>query len=148
MSATNYYEREILKHTLLGTQLNVITPYFGLVQSSDPITDATTVPYEPSGNGYQRVDLLDCQSFLGLGAAAVSAFQLFDINSTTETVTNYYGIIFPVATGTWGVIGQWFIADAASGGNILAYGNLSSTRAVNATERLVFPANSISLSVI
>lgn len=146
MSASNSYEKLILKNLLRGTVVSAITPYMGL-SLADPEEDGSALS-EPSGSGYSRVNLLDSDGFLGGGGGAVSAFLSSSIDSATGTVTNDNQIAFPEASGSWGTITHWFIANdqTATGVAILASGTLATPRTVAIGERLVFPVGSISLT--
>jgi hypothetical protein len=50
---------------------------------------------------------------------------------------------FPIATAAWGTLVAYGIYDASSGGNLLYYGNLSTSRTVLASDQVRFPAGQI-----
>jgi hypothetical protein len=143
MSATNSYERKILKNLTLGQiSLFEIIPYLGLSSTSPGETGAITEPTIGGPEGYARVPLLDSN---GQGE---SAFIEADIDAATGTVENAREIIFPPALGVWGTVGYWFISNGATttGDEILAYGQLDATKTVNLGETLTFAPGSLILT--
>jgi hypothetical protein len=72
---------------------------------------------EPPGGSYARVALPN--NLVNFPAA------------TSGTKTNGLAITFPAPSETWGAISSVFIADAASGGNVLAMADLPDSRAIN-----------------
>ena len=147
MSATNSYEKQVLKNLLLGQQVNAITPYMGL-SLSNPTENASNLSEPPGSANYGRVNLLDSDGFLSL-STGTNAWSEPDIDTSSgDNITNANQIVFPEATGSWGTITYWFIANSASGvgSDILAFGQLQSPRNVAPGVRLVFPPNSISLT--
>lgn len=90
------------------------TAYLAL-STTDPATSVT----EPSGNGYARVLIGNYQQPLTqvMGAAA------------NGQATNVAEIKFNEATGSWGTCTHGVIYDAATGGNIIAWGALQASLA-------------------
>lgn len=87
---------------------------------------------EVSGMNYARVALTnDATIFPG----AVGAIK---------TVPNQ--INFPSATGPWGSVRAVGIFDAAGGGNLLAWTNLSATRFIDTTDVARFLTNTINFT--
>lgn len=131
-SFADYLENEILDHIFGGGDyVRPATLYIGL--STTTISDAGGNITEPSGNGYARVAVANnATNFPTASAGATS-------NGTPIT--------FPAATGSWGTITDFFIADAASGGNILAYGALNASQAVASGETINFAVGALSISL-
>jgi hypothetical protein len=140
MSATDSQERKILKNILLGTPVDTFTPYIGL-STSDPGESGLGLaePVIGGAEGYARVDLTNAN---GIGE---SGWTSDDIDTATGSVANAREIIFPSATGAWGILTHWFIADSSTGtgDSILAYGVLSNPRDVTLGERLIFAPGSL-----
>lgn len=132
MSFCDFLEKELLDHVLGGaTPANVYSPpatiYVGLSRTTvTTFTDAGTGYSEPPGSGYARVAVAN--NTTNWAAAAGSP----------TVKTNLTSITFPAATGSWGTITYIFISDAATAGNILLKGTLSTPRQVNAGDVLVF----------
>jgi hypothetical protein len=111
-SLSNYAEDAMLDHVLNTTAMSVPTNlYVGLSTATiDDTTTGSTVT-EP-GDTYARV-----------------VHNSWDTAATRKT-SNTGTVTFATATGSWGTITDWFIADAATLGNIIAYGTLAVSKAV------------------
>ena len=112
-SFTDYTEDALLKHIFHIADFTPPDIYLGLSRST-VYEDGTNIT-EP-GYGYERV-LVDNWS-----------------PAQNREVFNQDPIVFPRATGYWGTITDWFLADSKTGGNILAHGKLWSDRTVDAPE--------------
>ena len=79
--------------------------------------------HEPSGSGYARVAMIN------------------DLISFKESVNgikvNAKEVIFPTPNGDWGWMRSVFIADSASGGNVLAMSDLKEPRSFHAGDEAV-----------
>jgi hypothetical protein len=129
-SKSNYLENAILNHVLGGqTYTPPATVYVALFTAAPGEAGGGT---EVSGGGYSRV--------------AVA-------NNTTNWPTTSNGqksnanaITFPQATANWGTIVAWGLFDAATGGNLLYYGDVSPSRAVNAGDTAQFAAGALTFT--
>jgi hypothetical protein len=95
------------------------TVYVG-VSTADPGVGLA----EPVGNGYARA---------AIGFAAAAYRRVAQDGAAT----------FAMATGAWGTVTHWALFDAASGGNMLAYGDFGQSKAIVAGNTLTIPADSI-----
>ena len=131
-SLSNYAELEVLDHVLkTGIYTAATTLYVGL--STGTIADATTGSdvVEPSAMGYARV-----------------ACNTWDAVGTGARATENTGVItFAEATGNWGTITDWFVADHLSTGNIIAYGTFSAGKAVGTGDNPSIAAGGIDITV-
>ena len=112
---TDYANNKVLD--LLFGAVNLAPPatiYLGLAQNSANKSGLTT---EPSGGGYSRVAVANT----GVNFPAAG----------TGTKSNATVITFPAPTGDWGVLKSLFVADAATGGNVIAMADLSASRAIS-----------------
>lgn len=82
---------------------------------------------EVSGNAYARVALTNDSTNWPNASGGVKS------NGTI--------IQFPEATGSWGTIVAFGIFDASSGGNLLFFGALTSSKSISTAEQLYFPVN-------
>ncbi len=73
---------------------------------------------EPSGGGYARVPLTNI----------LTNFP----TATGGTKSNATVITFPAPTASWGTVVSLFVADSASGGNVLAMADLATSKTINA----------------
>lgn len=106
MSFSDYLEDKILKHVFSGTAYTAPTNlYVGLQTSAATDSAAGT---EVSGNAYARQE---------------ATFAVTGTNPTEAATTA--AIEFPVATGSWGTVTYAAVYDAETGGNMLAYAELT-----------------------
>lgn len=106
MSFTNYLEDKVLKHVFGGSAYSApATIYVALFTAAPLETGGGT---EVSGGSYARQ------------ACA------FTISGTAPTeAANTSGVEFPTATANWGTISYMGVFDASTGGNLLAYAQLT-----------------------
>lgn len=101
-----------LQGKLVGLALGAIawTPPSTLyvIASTDPFTVSATAPTEPSGGSYARVVVPNNATSWGAPSG-----------SNPTQVANLTEWDFAVATANWGTIASLFLADAATGGNLL-----------------------------
>jgi len=109
MTYSDYLENKILDHLFGKTTYTApATLYVGLCAS---VNDAGTITGEPSGNGYARV--------------AVTNNTTNWPDAASGTKSNGTEIAFPQASGTWGSVGYFFLADDPTAGNLIAWGELT-----------------------
>ena len=83
---------------------------------------------EVSGGSYARVAIT---SSLTNWAGTQGAGTTTASTGTNGTTSNNITITFPSPTANWGTIVAIGLFDAASGGNLLKYGNLTTSKTVN-----------------
>ena len=128
-SFNDYTEAKVLDHIVGKTSFTMPTAYIGL-STADPTDDASGLA-EPSGSGYARVATTGAD----WDAAAAGA------------TANAAVITFPEASGAWGTVTHFFLADASTAGNMLAHGTLDASRVVTSgiTPRFAIGALDITL---
>lgn len=134
-SFTNLWEEKIMKHIfgiLAYTALSTI--YAGVCTGG--VAEDGTVTGEPSGNNYARVAITND----GTG------WTFSQVAGVTK-VENAAAITFPEASGSWGTITDVFLADAASGGNILAFATLDVSKAIGDGDTLQFDSGDLEFSL-
>lgn len=131
-SFTDFAENEVLDQ-LFGAQAYTApaTLYFGL--STSTVADDGSNITEPSGNNYSRVAVTNNKTNFSV--------------SSGGSVQNDAAISFPQASGSWGTITDFFISDASSGGNILAYGALDASKAVGDGDTLSFAIGDLTITL-
>lgn len=108
-SFTDYLETKVLEHVFGGTAYTApATLYLALYTSAPSDTGGGT---EVSGGSYAR---------------QATAFTVSG-NEATNTAEE----AFPTATASWGTITHVGVFDAASAGNLLAYGTLSVSKVID-----------------
>lgn len=112
-SFSDYWENKLLDHIFGKGGLTPPVIYLGL-STAGPADDGTGLA-EPSGNGYQRVQ------------TSVADWNV----SAGGSLDNAGDIIFPMANGNWGTVTHFALFDAATGGNMLAWGTLSQAKVID-----------------
>ena len=128
-SFTDHWENEILDHLFGKGSYTPPTIHVGL-STANPGDDGAGLS-EPSGNGYARVS-----------ASAA------DWNSASGgSLDNVNAIEFPQATGSWGTITHFALFDASTGGNMLAHGSLTQSKAIASGDTARFSAGDLDVSL-
>ena len=128
-SFSDYWEDKILDHLFGKAGLTPPTIYLGL-STTDPADDGSSLA-EQNGNAYARV-----QTSAGDWNAASGGL-----------LENASEINFPMAIGPWGTMTHFVLFDAATGGNILAYGALSPSKVIGSGDIAKFAAGDLVLNL-
>lgn len=129
---SNYLEEQLLGHTLLGsTYTSPVTVFMSLATSiasdGDSYTEVTT------NMGYARV---------------IMHGKMSSITSQNDnTVVNSQDITFAAATTPWGIVLHFAVFDSATigAGNMLYWGDLSTSRDVQTNDVVEFQAGNLSV---
>ena len=122
---TDYLENKLLDHVLRNTAYtSPTTVYVALFTAAPGEAGGGT---EVSGGGYAR-------QAVTFGAPSAGS------------TSNSADITFPTATANWGTITHFAIFDASTGGNMLYYGQLTSSVTVNSGQQLTIPAGNLTIS--
>ena len=125
MSFTNFLETEILDHVFGGNAYTAPSNlYLGLYTATPSDTGGGT---ELSGSGYARL------------AMAMSVSGNLATNSAAEE--------FATATGSWGTVTHVGVFDAATSGNLMAYGTLSASKVVATGDVFRIPAGDLDITL-
>jgi hypothetical protein len=124
-------ENRVMDHILGGSDYTRLANVHLALFTTAPTENGGGV--EVAGNGYTRV--------------AIPNNSTNWPASTGGTKTNGAAFTFPVATGSWGTITHWAIMSAATGGNILFFGALSSAKTIANTDSLSFGVGQISITL-
>ncbi len=125
-SLSNYSENALLDHVLKVSSLSQPSIIYMALSTADPTDDGSGIA-EPSGGGYARVNVDNWTD------AASRAIQNEDI------------ITFAEAVLSWSTITHFALYDAITGGNMLAHGSLSASRAVGNGDSIYFAAGAVSI---
>jgi hypothetical protein len=120
-SMTDYLENKILEHSLGKTAYALPTIYAALYTATP--TEAGGVN-ELAGAGYARI-----QATFG--------------TATNGSISNNQNVVFPVASASWGNVVAVGLVDAATGGNLLWYGNLDAAKLISSGDQFVLPTGSV-----
>ena len=128
-SFADYWENEILDHIFGKGSYTPPTIYVGL-STAAPADDGSGLA-EPTGNAYARVLTLAADWNVASGGA----------------LDNANDITFSEATGSWGAMTHFALFDAATGGNMLAHGALSASKAIGSGDVAKFAAGDLDVSL-
>lgn len=132
MSAlSTYLENKLVDHVLRNTAYTTpgTSVYVGLVKYYIADTlEAGTLTEEASGGSYARVQ--------------VTAWDAASNGATANT----NAITFPTASADWGMISGVIISDAASAGNVLLHGSLTTARDVKNGDVFKFNAGDLDVT--
>ena len=123
MSLSNTFETHTLNYLFTATSVTRPTAWYVALFTSNPDEDASGT--EVSGGAYARQSV----------AFTVSG----------NTASNSAAIEFPTATASYGTVTHIGVFDAASGGNLIAYAALTTSKAIDTGD--VMRINSSDLDV-
>ena len=125
MSFSNYLETKILDHVFGGTAYTApATLYVALYTAAPSDTGGGT---EVSGGGYAR--------------------QTIAFTTSGDTTSNTAAVEFPTATANYGTVTHVGVFDASTGGNLMAYAALTSSKAIETNDVFRIPAGDLDISL-
>ena len=125
MSFSNYLENKVLLHVFGATAYTAPSTLYVALFTSDP--GETGSGTEVSGGSYAR--------------------QTATFTVTGNQASNTAAVEFPTATGSWGTITYAAVYDASSGGNLLAYGALTTSKTIASGDVLRIPAGDFDINL-
>lgn len=127
---STYLADKLLDHVFGGAAYTQPTPYLALFTTA-PSEPAGTGAVEVTGGAYARVALTSAN------VAAASA----------ESKANDATIAFAQATAAWGTIVAMGVYDAATAGNLLASGALTTSKVVGAGDTIEFSTGNLTFTL-
>lgn len=126
MSAfSNYLENKVLLHVFGGTAYTApATLYLAIYTVAPTDTGGGT---ECNGTSYAR--------------------QTVAFTVTNDTASNTSAVEFPTAGSSWGTIVAVGIFDQSTSGNLLAYGNLTTSKTIASGDVLRVPAGDLDITL-
>jgi hypothetical protein len=125
---SDYLEDKVLDHVFGGTAYTAPTTLYVALYTVAP-TD-TGGGTEVSGGGYVR---------------KTAAFTVLGTNPTTAS--NSAAVEYPTATANYGTVVAVGIFDALSGGNLLAYANLDTSKVVSTGDVFRFNTGDLDITL-
>jgi hypothetical protein len=124
-------ENAVLDHVLRNVPLSTAGISTGTVFAALFVTPTTDTGggIEVVGGSYTRT--------------SVASFTVPASGSSNNSST----VTFPSASANWGVVTHFALFDAATGGNMLFHGPLTTPKVVNAGDSFVFPVGNITVSM-
>ena len=125
MSFSNYLETEVLDFAFTtGTATRPTAWYLALYTAAPSDTGGGT---EVSGGGYAR--------------------QSVTFTVSGNTASNNAAIEFPTATGNYGTVTHIGVFDASSGGNLLAYASLTTSKTIETGDVFRVPSGDLDITL-
>lgn len=128
---SDHLENKLLDHLLGGGDYSPASTHYVALYTAAPSDSGGGT--EVSGGSYARSAMANNTSTWPTAAAG--------------TKSNGSAITFPTATANWGTVTHFGIRDASSGGNLLAWGALTSSAVVNNGDTIAFDAGSLIISL-
>ena len=125
MAFSNYLSNEILDHVFSGNAFTAPSNYYVALYTVAPTASGGGT--EVTGGGYVRK------------AATFTT-------SATQS-TNQSAVEFPTATAAYGNVVAAAVLDATSGGNLLAFANLTAAKNIAIGDVLRIPANDLDINL-
>lgn len=133
---TDFLENKLLDWLLRGQAIGITgasaaagtgptAVFVGLLTAAPSDTGGGT---EVTGGSYARVSV---SSSLANWAGTQAAASTTASSGTSGTTSNNGTITFPAPTATWGVVTHMGIWDASTGGNLLIYSALTTSKTIN-----------------
>ena len=135
MPLTAYIEKKILDNVFSQVAMPAIATLYVGLSTTTPAGDGTGVT-EPSGNAYARVAVTNNATNF---PAATGTTNGSKANGTTIT--------FPTATGAWGTVTYVVFYDAAAAGNLVAFGALTTSKAISNLDTASFNASDFTITL-
>lgn len=125
MSLSNTYETTTLNWLFTTGAVTRPTTWFLALYTVAP-TDSTAGT-EVTGGSYAR--------------------QSVTMSVTGDTASNTATVEWPAATASWGTVVAAAIMDASTGGNIISYGALTTSKTVSSGDVFRFPAGDFDITL-
>jgi hypothetical protein len=125
-SFSDYLENALLDHVLGTTSYSQPTIYVALYTTAPTDAGGGT---EVSGGSYARV--------------AASAWDAASSGASENT----NDVTFTTATADWGTVVAFGLFDAATGGNLLLWGDLTTSKAISSGDTAKFNAGDIDITL-
>lgn len=127
-AASDYLENKVLDHVLTATAYTQPSArYIGLF-TADTGLEANTPSAEVSGGSYARQTVTFAAASSGSSA-------------TNATVT------FPAATANWGTITHVAVMDAATSGNVLFWGAVTTSKTIETGDTFQITSGNLTISL-
>ncbi len=125
MSFSNYLENKLLLHTFGASAYTAPSTLYLAIHTSNPDEDNSGT--EVSGSAYAR--------------------QTVAFTVTNNLATNTSAVEFPTATGSWGTLSHVGVYDALTGGNLMAYASLTTSKIIDTNDVFRVPAGDLDITL-
>jgi len=127
MSFSNHLETEILDHVFGGNAYTAPATLYLALFTSNPDEDASGTEVSTSGTAYARQTV---------------TFTVSGNTATTDAAVEY-----STATANFGTVSHVGVMDASTGGNLLAYAALTSSKTIETGDVFRVPAGDLDITL-
>lgn len=128
-SFSDYLEDKILRHVFTNTAYTSPTAVYVALFTVAPTDAGGGTEVSTTSTAYARQT------------------ATFSVSGTGTTATTSAAIEYPTATASWGTIVAVGIFDAATGGNMLAWSNLTTSRTISSGDIFRIPSGSLTITL-
>jgi hypothetical protein len=127
MSFSNYLETELLDHIFTNSAYTSPTTVYVSLHTANPDEDGSGAEVTTSGTGYAR---------------QAGSFSVSGNTATTSAAVEY-----ATATASYGTVTHVGIYDASTGGNLLAYAALTTSKSIASGDVFRIPAGDLDITL-
>ena len=127
MSFSNTFETRVLTWVFTTDSATRTTAWYMALFTSNPADDASGTEVSTSGTAYAR--------------------QSATFTVSGNTASNSAAIEFPTATASFGTVSHVGVFDASTGGNLIAYAALSSSKAIDTGDVFRIPSGDFDVTL-
>ena len=127
MSFSNTFETHVLNYVFTATSVTRPTAWYLALFTSDPAEDASGTEVSTSGTAYAR--------------------QSASFTVSGKTASNSAAIEFATATASYGTVSHVGVFTASSGGDLIAYAALSSSKAIDTGDVFRVPSGDLDITL-
>ena len=127
MSFSNTFETHVLNYVFTATSVTRPTAWYLALFTSNPAEDASGTEVSTSGTAYSR--------------------QSASFTVSGNTASNSAAIEFPTATASYGTVTHVGVFTASSGGDLVAYAALSTSKAIDTGDVFRVPSGDLDITL-
>lgn len=127
MSFSNTTETHVLNYLLTSTSVTRPTAWYLALFTSNPAEDASGTEVSTTGTAYAR--------------------QSATFTVSGNTASNTSEIEFPTATASFGTVTHAAVFDASTGGNMIAYAALATSKTIDTGDVMRVPASDFDITL-
>lgn len=127
MSFSNTYETHVLNYVFTTTSVTRPTAWYLALFTSNPAEDASGTEVTTTGTAYAR--------------------QSATFTVSGNTASNSAAIEFPTATASYGTVTHVGVYTASSGGDLIAYAALSTSKAIDTGDVFRVPSGDLDVTL-
>lgn len=127
MSFSDTFETHVLNYVFTATSVTRPTAWYLALFTSNPADDASGTEVSTSGTAYAR--------------------QSATFTVSGDTASNNAAIEFPTATASFGTVSHVAVFDASTGGNMIAYAALTSSKAIDTGDVFRVPSGDLDITL-